>query len=116
MIRDRGRIKWTSMMLPEHVKMLRDWVKEDQYEQKREMDEQQLVLMNEVLSEAFEFNQCVTITHYQKRNYEIVIGKINCWDELTQRLHVVDRFEEVHHIPIHAIADIRLTDSQDVDQ
>lgn len=110
MIRDRGRIKWTSMMLPEHVKLLRDWVKEDRYEQKREMDEQQLELMNETLSEAIEFDQFVTITHYRKRNYEIVIGKIHYWDELTQRLHVVDRFEEAHRIPMDAIADIRLTD------
>jgi hypothetical protein len=111
MIRDRGRIKWTSMMLPEHVKLLRDWVKEDGYEQKREMDEQQLELMNETLSEAIEFDQFVTITHYRDRNYEIVIGKIHYWNELTQRLHIVDRFEEVHRIPIEAIADIRLTET-----
>jgi hypothetical protein len=111
MIRDRGRIKWTSMMLPEHVKLLRDWVKEDGYEQKREMDEQQLELMNETLSEAIEFDQFVTITHYRDRNYEIVIGKIHYWNELTQRLHIVDRFEEVHRIPIEAIADIRLTEA-----
>lgn len=109
MIRDRGRIKWTSMMLPEHVKMLRDWVKEDQYEQKKEMDEQQLELMNETISEAIEFDQFITITHYRNRKYEIVIGKIHYWNELTKRLHVVDRFEEVHRIPIMAIVDIRLT-------
>jgi YolD-like protein len=111
MIRDRGRIKWTSMMLPEHVKLLRDWVKEDRYEQKREMDEQQLELMNEILSEAIEYDQYVTITHYRDRNYEIVIGKIHYWNELTQRLHVIDRFEEVYRIPIEAIADIRLTEA-----
>lgn len=110
MIRDRGRIKWTSMMLPEHVKMLRDWVKEDQYEQQREMDEQQLEMMNETLSEAIEFDQYVTITHYRNRNYEIVIGKIHYWDELAHRLHVIDRFQKVHRIPIDTIADIRLTD------
>jgi cell division inhibitor SulA len=110
MIRDRGKIKWTSMMLPEHVKLLREWVKEDGYEQKREMDEQQLELMNEVLSEAVEFDQFVTITHYRNRNYEIVIGKIHYWDELQQRLHIVDRFGEVHRIPVTDIADIRLTD------
>ncbi|MFL6554720.1 MAG: YolD-like family protein [Bacillus sp. (in: firmicutes)] len=111
MIRDRGRIKWTSMMLPEHVKLLRDWVKEDRYEQKREMDEQQLELMNETMSEAIENDQYVTITHYRNRNYEIVIGKIHYWDELSQRIHVLDRFEEVHRIPIDAIADIRLTET-----
>ncbi|PLS01660.1 YolD-like family protein [Neobacillus cucumis] len=111
MIRDRGKIKWTSMMLPEHVKLLRDWVKEDQYETKREMDEQQLELMNETISEAIEFNQFVTITYYQNRKYEMVIGKIHYWDELTQKLHVIDHFEEVHRIPITDIADIRLTDN-----
>ena len=32
------------------------------------------------------------------------------WDELTQRLHVIDRFDEVHRIPMDAIADIRMTE------
>ncbi|MCM3566709.1 YolD-like family protein [Neobacillus mesonae] len=109
MIRDRGRIKWTSMMLPEHVKLLRDWVKEDQYEQKKEMDEQQLERMGETLTEAIEFNQDVTITYYRNYNYEIVIGKVHYWDELGHKLHIVDRFEEVHRISMDAIADIRLT-------
>ncbi|GHI01428.1 YolD-like family protein [Neobacillus kokaensis] len=110
MIRDRGRIKWTSMMLPEHVKLLRDWVKEDQYELQKEMDEQQFELMNDILAEAIEFNQDVTITHYRNRNYEIVIGKIHYWDELEHKLHVVDHFNELHRITIDTIADIRLTD------
>lgn len=111
MIRDRGRIKWTSMMLPEHVKLLRDWVKEDGFEDRKEMDEQQLELMNEILFEAIEFDQFVTITHYRNRNYEIVIGKIHYWDELVQKLHIVDRFEEMHRISINDIVDIRRTDS-----
>jgi hypothetical protein len=110
MIRDRGRIKWVSMMLPEHINLLRDWVKEDLHEEQKEMDEQQLEVMNATLSEAIEFDQFVTITHYRKSNYEIVIGKIHYWDEITQRLHIVDHFEEVHRIPIAAIADIRITD------
>lgn len=108
MIRDRGRIKWTAMMLPEHVKLLRDWVKEDQYEQKKNIDEQQLEWMNEVVTKAMEFDQFVTITLYQNHHYEIVIGKIHYWDETAQKFHIVDRFEDVHRIPIADIADIRL--------
>jgi hypothetical protein len=110
MIRDRGRIKWVSMMLPEHIKLLRDWVKEDEYEEKKEMDEQQLEIMNMTLAEAIEFNQFVTITHYRNRNYQIVIGKIHYWDEMAQKIHIIDHFEEVHRIPITTIADIRITD------
>jgi hypothetical protein len=93
------------------VKLLRDWVREDGFEDRKEMDEQQLELMNEILFEAIEFDQFVTITHYRNRNYEIVIGKIHYWDELTHRLHVVDRFEEGHRISISDIVDIRQTDS-----
>lgn len=29
--RDRGKIKWTAMMLPEHIYLLREWQKEDDY-------------------------------------------------------------------------------------
>lgn len=112
MIRDRGRIKWTAMMLPEHVKLLRDWVKEDQYEQKKIIDEQQLESMNEVLMEAVEFHQHVAITYYQNCRYEIIVGKIHHRDELTGKLHIVDRFEEMHHIAIGDIADVRLMDEQ----
>ncbi|WML47626.1 YolD-like family protein [Neobacillus sp. PS3-34] len=114
MIRDRGRIKWTSMMLPEHVKMLRDWVKEDVYEQEKEVDEQQLELMNDILSEAMEFNQSVTITHYRNRNYELVLGIIHYWDELEQKLHIVDKFEEIHRIQLKYIADVRLSGDDQV--
>lgn len=110
MIRDRGRIKWTSMMLPEHVKLLRGWASEDAYETKKEVDEQHLEAMNEVIFEAMEFQKTVTITHYRKRNYELVVGQIHYWNELHQELHIVDRFEEVHRIPLSSIADVRLTE------
>jgi hypothetical protein len=109
MIRDRGRIKWTAMMLPEHVKLLRDWVKEDRYEQKKDMDEQQLEYMNDILSEAMELDQLVTITHFRNRTYEMVIGKIYYWDGINQKLHLVDQFEEMHQIQMDNILDIRLT-------
>lgn len=110
MIRDRGRIKWTSMMLPEHVKLLRDWVAEETFEQEREIDEQQHELMNEILSEAMEFDRFITITHYRKPRYELIIGKVHYWDEMAQKLHVIDRFKELYRIPFKHIADVRLTD------
>ena len=29
--RDRGTIKWTAMMMPEHVKLIREWYDEDNF-------------------------------------------------------------------------------------
>jgi hypothetical protein len=110
LIRDRGRIKWTSMMLPEHVKMLRDWVKEDTYEQRKQLDEQQLELMNETISGAMEFDQSVVITHFHGNQYELVVGKIHYWDALEQKLQIVDQFDETHQIKLSNIFDVRLAD------
>lgn len=39
MNRDRGTIKWNAMMLPEHVKLLREWKAEDDYVKMPEIDE-----------------------------------------------------------------------------
>lgn len=110
MIRDRGKMKWTSMMLPEHVKLLRDWANEDAYEKVKEVDEQYLEVMNETISEAMEFGSSTMITHYYNRKYELVIGHIHYWDTLNGKLHVVDEFGEVHQIALSSIADVRLTD------
>ncbi len=110
MIRDRGRIKWTAMMLPEHVKLLRNWKREDAYEQKRELDEQKLDSMNELIFEAIEFEKSLTITHYRHKNYELLIGNIHFWDDINQKLHIIDRFGEVHRIDITDVADVQFTD------
>lgn len=110
MIRDRGRIKWTAMMLLEHVKLLRKLVKEDQYEQKKSIDEQQLETMNELLAQAMALNWPVEITYYQQHHYEIIAGKIHDWDGLRANLHLIDRFAKKHSIPIIDIANIRLVE------
>ncbi|WP_419881279.1 YolD-like family protein [Peribacillus sp. B-H-3] len=110
MIRDRGKIKWTSMMLPEHVKMLREWEKEDTYEEQAALDEQQLEEMNMVMGEAMETGRTVTITHYGKHRYQLLIGTIHYYNEPGQKLHIVDRFQQTHIIGISHIADIRFTE------
>ena len=40
MIRDRGRIKWVTMMLPEHVKLLREYNESLDKAEKPVLDEQ----------------------------------------------------------------------------
>ncbi|WP_071395665.1 YolD-like family protein [Bacillus tuaregi] len=107
MIRDRGRIKWVSMMLPEHVKVLREWAEEDSYETKKELDEQQLEIMNEIITEAMEFDKQVTIIHFRERKYELLVGRICSCDSLNSRLHVIDRFGEEHRIEWQNIMEVQ---------
>lgn len=66
MIRDRGNIKWTAMMLPEHVKLLREWQEQDKYVKKPELDEWALQELSEQLQLAYN----------QKREIELKV-----WEE-----------------------------------
>ncbi|WP_194841649.1 YolD-like family protein [Sporosarcina obsidiansis] len=47
--RDRGNIKWTSLMLPEHLERLREWQREDQYTQRPELTDWELQEMQQTL-------------------------------------------------------------------
>ena len=107
MIRDRGTIKWTAMMLPEHVKMLRDWTEEDTHMVKPELDEQQLEAMNDVLYTALEDGSELVITHYEWKQHKLLIGNIHYYDQLMRKLHIVDKFGDEHYLAIEEIIDVR---------
>ena len=52
MNKDRGTIKWNALMLPEHVKLLREWQAEEQWIAKPEIEQWQLEEMNHHLQAA----------------------------------------------------------------
>jgi hypothetical protein len=56
-LKDRGRIKWTAMMLTEHVEMLKDWQKEDRYNTKPQLDDFDLESIYEEIRLAY-MRQC----------------------------------------------------------
>lgn len=66
-IRDRGRIKWTSLMLPEHVKTLRNlW--NDEYERvpKPILDEMELEEIDKKISYSLEFSYKVKMRVWEE--------------------------------------------------
>jgi hypothetical protein len=87
MNRDRGTIKWTAMMLPEHVQLLREWQAEDQLVEKPKLDEAQLEQMNSHLQRAYK-ERCVI--HFkvweQTSIYNIsgIIQKVNPYEQSIQ--------------------------------
>ncbi|WP_438316447.1 YolD-like family protein [Sporosarcina sp. FA9] len=60
MNRDRGNIKWTSLMLPEHLLELRKWTNEDTYTNRPELNEWDFQLIQEELELAFK-RKCETL-------------------------------------------------------
>lgn len=108
MIRDRGNIKWTSMMLPEHVKLLRDWSEEDAYQEKPELDEQQLEQFNETICFAMEENTELIFTYYKDHFFHTCSGYVHYIDPIQHTLRIVD--EETGNrlqLPLQIIVDIR---------
>ncbi|MCT2535050.1 YolD-like family protein [Aquibacillus koreensis] len=77
MVNDRGSIKWTSLMLPEHVEMLQRLWREDKNKQKPLLDEQELEQINEMIHEAYQRHLAISITVYKNNNYKEYKGIIS---------------------------------------
>lgn len=105
-IRDRGRIKWTAMMLPEHVQLLREWAKEDVWEKPIELDEQQLEVFNEIIFSAKEMGEKVAIKYYTGYRYKALVGRIRSLDTLENTIQVVSEEGGLYSISLEKISDI----------
>lgn len=88
MIRDRGHMKWVSMMLPEHVKLLREYNENLNKVEKPILDEQKYEEFNEVIYRAVEENVTLEFTYYQKEEIRKCVGTIHCIDYLAKEIRI----------------------------
>jgi hypothetical protein len=77
MIKDRGNIKWTSLMLTEHREALEKILKRDNDVEKPELDEQQLERLDILLKEAIRDQFSVKILYHENKRMNIIEGKIS---------------------------------------
>ncbi|MDQ0231876.1 YolD-like family protein [Metabacillus malikii] len=109
MIRDRGNIKWTSMMLPEHVELLREWSETDNYQEKPELDEQQLEQFNELICLAMEEHHELKFTYYKDHYQHTCTGYVHYIDPITKMLRIVHESDESQfQLPFQSIIDIKM--------
>lgn len=106
MIRDRGNIKWTSMMLPEHVKLLRDWAKEEYFMTKPELDEQELEELNERICMAMEENREMKFTVHENGSLCTYKGRIHYADPLEKTIRIIDQIGKRQNIKLGSIIKI----------
>ncbi len=76
MLRDRGTIKWNSLMLPEHVQILKDMWKDDQKATAPQLDEQALEELNERCIQAYEEEAIVKIIQFKNGSFHDEKGTI----------------------------------------
>ncbi len=87
---DRGTKKWTSLMLPEHVKALKEMWAQDDWKEKPMLDEQMIVEMNLKLQLALQNDLTVEVEYFKDHDYHKVRGKLLGVDPLLNYLRLED--------------------------
>lgn len=105
-IKDRGNIKWTSLMLVEHRKKLEELKNSEENREKPDLDQQIYEVFNYKIKEAVEKNRKVKITYYKENDYREINAYIKSFDSNQKLLYLSGR--QVRQIPFENIADITL--------
>jgi len=89
-IYDRGTIKWTSLMLPEHQELLHEMWHGKEKKEKPMMDEQELEEINMKLQLAIHDDLPVKIKYFSEHDYKVVKGKLKQINGIEKYLQLDD--------------------------
>ncbi|MGG4420158.1 hypothetical protein [Bacillus phage SPbetaL5] len=110
MLRDRGTIKWTSMMLPEHLTQLKQDLIDVSKIEKPSLDDQQIEEMDILVSEALEFNKELKFKLFNNGFVENVTGRVHYINFEQQKLHVKDQNDNTVYINMNNIIGVTYND------
>ncbi|MEC1406945.1 YolD-like family protein [Bacillus halotolerans] len=110
MLRDRGAIKWTSMMLPEHLTQLKQDLIDVSKIEKPSLDDQQIEEMDILVSEALEFNKELIFKLFKNGYVENVTGRVHYINFEQQKLHVKDQNDNTVYINMNNIIGVTYND------
>lgn len=89
-MKDRGTMKWTSILLPEHIEMLNKMWQEQENKEMPELDEQQILENKLLLQEALEHDLPISIKHFANYDHLINEGFLLRVDGLNQIIYLED--------------------------
>jgi len=94
MLRDRGTKKWTSIMLPEHAKMLEYIWSESEHKDKPILDEQQLMENEMLLQRAIQNDLEIEVTYFKDHDFHTAKGEV-------MFIQTQNRYLRLDHIKIN---------------
>lgn len=100
-MKDRGSIKWTSIMLPEHVNLLKEMWARDEWLEKPMLDEQLVMEINLKLQLALHNELTVEVEYFKNHGYHKVRDKLLAVDPLNNYLRL-----EGMELPLDAIVGV----------
>ncbi|MCY7902134.1 YolD-like family protein [Bacillus inaquosorum] len=110
MLRDRGTIKYTSIMLPEHLTQLKQDLIDLSKIEKPSLDDQQIEEMDILVSEALEFNKELKFKLFNNGFVENVTGRVHYINFEQQKLHVKDQNDNTVYINMNNIIGVTYND------
>lgn len=110
MIRDRGTKKWTAMMLPEHVSMLKvAWTNYDKTT-KPNLDEYQLQEIDEKINRAVEYRLPVIFELWYDGFSQDLEGVIKKVDHINNLVWISELNGDLHKIKYKSIISVEFVD------
>jgi YolD-like protein len=98
-LRDRGTIKWTSIFLPEHVEMLREFMREYEQVAKPILDEYEIAEIEAKIQYAYKARLPLKFRYWRDGFEGEVTGRIRKIDALTKEMRLEGavklRFDEI---------------------
>lgn len=101
MVNDRGSIKWTSIMMPEHVEMLQEILEEQEHQEKPILDEQQIEEINQKLWMALVNGLTIELKYYDNHDFYKAKGKITSINRRNKYIVIAGQ-----HLPFENIIDV----------
>lgn len=98
MIKDRGTMKWTAMMLPEHVQSLKNALVDEDRVKQPLLDEQEIAEIELLILEAMEFNTPLTFKVFNSGFTCLITGSTHYINHLKSQIIVQDENGYFHHI------------------
>lgn len=112
MLKDRGNLKWTAMMLPEHLVQLKEWKREQFYDKKRDLTEWELEEIERTIQRAFKLRELVTLTLWQNHKLQDETGLITGTDTIKKEL-LLETDESIKRVTFVEIQHAKLVDEDD---
>lgn len=107
MLRDRGTIKWSAMMLPEHVQSIKEILVESQKIKMPILEEDKIREMELLLLEGIEYNLLLHFEIFHDGAIRCLSGKTTSIDHLNRELRILDTNNHTHSIPFHSLVNIQ---------
>ncbi|MEK4424606.1 YolD-like family protein [Solibacillus sp. FSL K6-1523] len=112
MNKDRGNLKWTAMMLPEHIQRLYEWEKELAYTAPKEKTEWELEDLQQTIEQAYKQGLAITFSIFKQGTWSMEFGIITAL-EIAKKQLLVETETAVKKLDFATIQAVQVVDNYD---